>query len=62
MRLTNVFIQPRAEDKLAWTMPRQGKGRMKSKICIGILYNFAPVHDQCEHYYLDKETGDTYMF
>ena len=27
-----------------------------------ILYNFAPVHDQCERYYLDKETGNMYMF
>ena len=26
----NVFMQPRAETKLAWAMPRQGKGRMKS--------------------------------
>ena len=26
----NVFMQPRAEAKRVWTMPRQGKGRMKS--------------------------------
>ena len=26
----NVFMQPRAETKLAWAMLRQGKGRMKS--------------------------------
>ena len=26
----NVFMQPRAETKLAWAMPRQRKGRMKS--------------------------------
>ena len=27
-----------------------------------ILYNFAPVHDQCERYYLDKKTGNMYVF
>ena len=26
----NVFMQPRAEAKLVWTMPRQEKGQMKS--------------------------------
>ena len=30
LREVNVFMQPRAETKLAWAMPRQGKGRMKS--------------------------------
>ena len=29
----NVSMQPRAETKLAWAMPRQGKGRMKSNVC-----------------------------
>ena len=28
----NVFKQPRAEAKRVWTMPRQGKGRMKSNV------------------------------
>lgn len=31
-------------------------------VCIGILYNFAPVHDQCERYYLDTKTGNMYLF
>ena len=31
-------------------------------VCIGILYNFAPVRDQCERYYLDKKTGAMYVF
>ncbi len=31
-------------------------------ICIGILYNFAPVHDQCERYYLDSNTNTMYIF
>ena len=29
---------------------------------IGILYNFAPPMDQCEHYYLDTKDGMMYMF
>ena len=33
-----------------------------TKISIGILYNFAPVHDQCERYYLDNKTGNMYAF
>ena len=33
-----------------------------SGICIGILYNFAPVRDQCERYYLDRSTGHMYVF
>jgi len=31
-------------------------------ILIGILYNFAPIHDQCERYYLDKENHVMCMF
>jgi GxxExxY protein len=33
-----------------------------TKIGIGLLYNFAPVHDQCERYYLDNKTGNMYAF
>jgi GxxExxY protein len=33
-----------------------------SGVCNGILYNFAPVRDQCERYYLDKKTGHMYAF
>ena len=29
---------------------------------IGILYNFGPVKDQSEHYYLDTQDGTMYMF
>ena len=33
-----------------------------TKLRIGILYNFAPVNDQGERYYLDIETNQMYMF
>ena len=33
-----------------------------AKVRIGILYNFAPTRDQCEHYYLDTETDTMYCF
>ena len=32
-----------------------------SGVSIGILFNFAPVRDQCERYYLDKNTGNMYV-
>ena len=33
-----------------------------TRIRIGILYNFAPAHDQCERYYLDVKTDNMYAF
>ncbi len=33
-----------------------------SKINIGILWNFAPIKDQSEHYYLDIESKEMYIF
>ncbi len=33
-----------------------------TKVRLGILYNFAPIRDQCEHYYLDPDTGTMYCF
>ena len=33
-----------------------------TKTRIGILWNFAPIRDQNEHYYLDTETDTMYMF
>lgn len=32
-----------------------------TKVRIGILYNFAPIRDQCEHYYLDTDTNVMYV-
>ena len=33
-----------------------------TNVRIGILYNFAPIRDQSEHYYLDTETNVMYFF
>lgn len=33
-----------------------------ARIRIGILYNFAPILDQSEHYYLDTDTNQMYYF
>ncbi len=33
-----------------------------TKVRIGILYNFAPIRDQCEHYDLDTDTNFMYVF
>lgn len=33
-----------------------------TKLRIGILYNFAPIADQCERYYLDTSTNQMYLF
>ena len=33
-----------------------------TRIRIGILYNFAPAHDQCERYFLDVKKDNMYAF
>ena len=59
----SVLIECKAVDRLGTEHRQQLWNYMRlTKICIGILFNFAPVHDQCERYYLDKETGNMYMF
>ena len=59
----DVLVECKAVEHLGPEQRQQLWNYMRlTKICIGILYNFAPVHDQCERYYLDKETGNMYMF
>ena len=59
----NVLIECKAVERLATEHRQQLWNYMRlTNVCIGILYNFAPVHDQCERYYLDKETGNMYLF
>ncbi len=59
----NVLIECKAVDRLGTEQRQQLWNYMRlTKMRIGILYNFASVQDQCERYYLDKETGNMYMF
>ena len=59
----NVAVECKAITTLGVEQRQQLWNYMRlTKVCIGILYNFAPVNDQCERYYLDKETGKMYMF
>ena len=59
----DVLVECKAVECLGSQQRQQLWNYMRlTKICIGILYNFAPVHDQCERYYLDKDTGNMYLF
>ena len=58
-----VFIECKAVEHLGSEHRQQLWNYMRlTKVRIGILYNFAPIHDQSEHYYLDTETNDMYLF
>ena len=58
-----VMIECKAIDCIGTEQRQQLWNYMRlTKISIGILYNFAPVHDQCERYYLDTKTGNMYAF
>ncbi|MCQ2256031.1 MAG: GxxExxY protein [Bacteroidaceae bacterium] len=58
-----VFIECKAVEKLCLDHRQQLWNYMRlTKTRIGILWNFAPVRDQSEHYYLDTETDTMYMF
>lgn len=59
----NVLIECKAIERLGAEQRQQLWNYMRlTNKCIGILYNFAPVHDQCERYYLDTKTNTMYMF
>ena len=59
----DVLVECKAVDCLGSAQRQQLWNYMRlTKINIGILYNFAPVHDQCERYYLDNKTGNMYTF
>ena len=58
-----VFIECKAVEHLGPEQRQQLWNYMRlANVRIGILYNFAPVHDQSEHYYLDPQTSTMYMF
>ena len=59
----NILLECKAIETLGNAQRQQLWNYMRlTKIPIGILVNFAPVHDQCEHYYLDLSTDTMYMF
>jgi GxxExxY protein len=58
-----VIIECKAVDALGTAQRQQLWNYMRlTKVPIGLLVNFAPVMDQCEHYYLDTDTGNMYLF
>ena len=58
-----AFIECKAAEKLCSDHRQQLWNYMRlTKTRIGILWNFAPTHDQSEHYYLDVDTDTMYIF
>ena len=58
-----MFIECKAVEALGSEQRQQLWNYMRlTGVRIGVLYNFAPVHDQCERYYLDTETKQMYAF
>ena len=58
-----VFVECKAIERLGAEQRQQLWNYMRlTKTRIGILWNFAPIRDQNEHYYLDTETDTMYMF
>ena len=59
----NVLIECKAIEALGSAQRQQLWNYMRlSRIPVGLLVNFAPVHDQCEHYYLDIDSNMMYTF
>lgn len=58
-----VFVECKAIEKLGFHERTQLTNYMRNAgIRIGILYNFAPIIDECEKYYLDTATNTIYFF
>jgi len=58
-----AIVECKAVESLAPEHRQQLWNYMRlTKIRIGILWNFAPMHDQSEHYYLDPDTDSMYTF
>ena len=59
----DIILECKAVDKLVAEHRQQLWNYMRlTGKQIGILYNFAPPMDQCEHYFLDVVNGQMYMF
>lgn len=58
-----AFVECKAVETLCTDHRQQLWNYMRlTKTRIGILWNFAPVRDQSEHYYLDIDNDVMYMF
>ena len=60
---SKIYVECKAINALGAEQRQQLWNYMRlSGVRIGILYNFAPFHDQCERYYLDIEKQIMYAF
>lgn len=58
-----VFVECKAIDHLGPEQRQQLWNYMRlTKVRIGILYNFAPIMDECERYYYDPDSQVMYMW
>ena len=59
----DIFVECKAIEHIGTEQRQQLWNYMRlTSTHIGILYNFAPVKDECERYYLDATTGMMYAF
>ena len=59
----DIFVECKAIEHIGTEQRQQLWNYMgPTSTRIGILYNFAPVKDECERYYLDATTGMMYAF
>lgn len=58
-----LLLECKAIEQLGTEQRQQLWNYMRlTNIPVGILYNFAPIYDQCEHYYLNPTTQQMYVF
>ena len=61
--MEKIFVECKAVEQLGSEHRQQLWNYMRlTKTRIGVLYNFAPVIDQSEHYYLDVDNNTMYYF
>lgn len=59
----DIFVECKAVEHIGTEQRQQLWNYMRlTSTRIGILYNFAPVKDECERYYFDATTGMMYAF
>ena len=58
-----IFVECKAIEAIGTEQRQQLWNYMRlAKVRIGILYNFAPIIDQCERYYYDADSQKMYTF